>query len=140
MKTKKKSSYFSYKNDDVDLVELGQFLRETTGYRVEREWHILFVKYNGTYGTYFAYTKTVPDNPIYKSRNPDLILIDIKTGELKLVIEIDGSVHDHKLVDTEKRNEQYKKAGIPLLVINKLEIDTTIFDYVTRKIQERLCI
>ena len=46
-KNNQAKSYFSYKNDDVELVELGQFLRETTKYRVEREWYIIFNQNTG---------------------------------------------------------------------------------------------
>ena len=35
-KNNQAKSFFSYKNDDVELVDIGQFLRETTNYRVER--------------------------------------------------------------------------------------------------------
>jgi len=34
--------FFSYKNDDVELVEISQFLRDTTKWRVEREWYVFF--------------------------------------------------------------------------------------------------
>ena len=44
-KNNQAKSFFSYKNDDVELVDIGQFLRETTDYRVEREWYILSVSY-----------------------------------------------------------------------------------------------
>jgi len=135
MRTRKKPSYFAYKNDDVELVELGQFLRETTNYRVEREWHIIFERMTRRF---VGYNKTVSDNPRYRSRNPDLILIDKKSGKLLLVIEIDGGVHDAKIIDTCERDDDYEIAKVPLLVISKLEIDTTIFDYVSRNIQERL--
>lgn len=126
--------HFSYKNDTMNLVELGQFLRETTNCRVEREWWIVFDKREGHSGAY--YYKNI-DRKIWKgSRHPDLILIDKKTGIIKLIIELDGDIHRVKEFDTEQRNEDYKNAGIPLLVINQWEIDTTIFDYVTRKIKE----
>ena len=46
-KNNQAKSFFSYKNDDVELVDIGQFLRETTKYRVEREWYILFDKMTG---------------------------------------------------------------------------------------------
>ena len=37
-KNNQAKSFFSYKNDDVELVDIGQFLREHTDYRVELEW------------------------------------------------------------------------------------------------------
>tara|TARA_B110000438_G_C15691531_1_gene596988 strand:- start:603 stop:1022 length:420 start_codon:yes stop_codon:yes gene_type:complete len=134
-KNNQAKSFFSYKNDDVELVDIGQFLRETTDYRVEREWYILFDKMTGEY---MGYQETFNGNLKYKPRNPDLILIDKKTKKIKLIVEIDGGVHDKKFANTEQRNEEYFLAGLPLLVISKLEIETTIFDLVDRKIREYL--
>lgn len=147
-KNNQAKAYFSYKNDDVELVELAQFIRDTTDYRVEREWYVFFNKMTGEYVDYnekviqqvIKFDDTGETEIIipYKIRNPDLILIDKKTGKLKLVIEIDGSVHDKKSFDTEERNNEYNFANVPLLVINKLEIETTIFDLVHKRIKERL--
>jgi very-short-patch-repair endonuclease len=134
-KNNQAKSFFSYKNDDVELVDIGQFLRETTDYRVEREWYVLFDKMTGEY---MGYQETFNGNLKYKPRNPDLILIDKKTKKIKLIVEIDGGVHDKKFANTEQRNEEYFLAGLPLLVISKLEIETTIFDLVDRKIREYL--
>ena len=134
-KNNQAKSFFSYKNDDVELVDIGQFLRETTKYRVEREWYILFDKMTGEY---IGYQETFNGNIKYKPRNPDLILIDKKTKNIVLIIEIDGGVHDKKFADTEQRNEEYFLAGLPLLTINKLEIETTIFDLVDKKVREYL--
>jgi very-short-patch-repair endonuclease len=134
-KNNQAKSFFSYKNDDVELVDIGQFLRETTNYRVEREWYILFDKMTGDY---VGCRETFNGNTKYKPRNPDLILIDKETKKIKLIIEIDGGVHDKKFANTEQRNEEYFLAGLPLLVISKLEIETTIFDLVDKKIREYL--
>ena len=142
-KNNQAKSFFSYKNDDVELVDIGQFLRETTNYRVEREWYILFNKMTGEY---VGYQETLNLDKIldqngnikYKPRNPDLILIDKKTNKIVLIIEIDGGVHDKKFADTEERNEEYVMARLPLLTINKLEIETTIFDLVDKKVREYL--
>ena len=134
-KNNQAKSFFSYKNDDVELVDIGQFLRETTDYRVEREWYILFDKMTGEY---MGYQETFNGNLKYKPRNPDLILIDKKTKKIKLIVEIDGGVHDKKFANTEQRNEEYIMARLPLLVISKLEIETTIFDLVDKKIREYL--
>jgi len=134
-KNNQAKSFFSYKNDDVELVDIGQFLRDTTKYRVEREWYILFNKMTGEY---VSYQETFNGNIKYKPRNPDLILIDKKTNKIVLIIEIDGGVHDKKFADTEERNEEYVMARLPLLTINKLEIETTIFDLVDKKVREYL--
>ena len=133
LKNNQPKSFFSFKNDTTDLVELGQFLRDTTKYRVEREWYVVFDKKSGKY---MGYTKTVPNNVTIKVRNPDIILIDKKTKKLVLVIEVDGDIHRVKYTDTLERNFDYEFAKVPLLVIDLLEVDKNIFDFVTRKIQE----
>lgn len=129
-------SFFSYKNDDMDLVELGQFLRDTTGYRVEREWYVVFDKRDGNTGS--VYCKNIPDKVRWDFRNPDLILIDKKTGKLILIIELDGAIHEKKWLDTQQRNEQYFIAGLPFITLSPLEIKTNIFDLVTKKIGDKL--
>jgi len=134
-KNNQAKSYFSYKNDDIELVEIAQFIRDITNYRVEREWYIVFDKH---IGHYLGYTSNIKIENINKIRNPDIIIIDKKTNKLLLVIEIDGGVHDKKIEDTERRNKDYELAGIPLAVINKLEIETTIFDLLDKIIQEKL--
>ena len=134
-KNNQAKSFFSYKNDDIELVEIGQFLRETQNYRVEREWYVLFDKMSGKY---LGYKETFDGDKTISPRNPDLLLIDKKTKHLVLVIEIDGGVHDTKFYDTEERNDQYESAGISLLVISKLEIETTIIDLVNKKVSEVL--
>lgn len=135
-KNNQSKQFFSYKNDEVDLVEIGQFLRDTTKYRVEREWYVIFNKHTGVYMGYSA--QAVVDNVNHKVRNPDLLLIDKDINKIVLIIEIDGSVHDVHYDDTEKRNAQYEYAKLPLLVIQKSEIETTIFDLVSRKVGEYL--
>ena len=135
-KNNQAESHFSYKNDDVDLTEVGQFLRDTFKYRVEREWFIVFDKRKDHQFQNAVYCETIPNRAKWDFKNPDLILIDKKTNKLILVIEIDGSVHDKKFLETEQRNEKYFMAGIPLLVINKLEITTTIFDLIYKKVSE----
>lgn len=136
-KNNQAKNYFSYKNDEIELVDLCQFLRETTEYRVEREWYVLFDQSTG------AFLRVVPNVPnniprTIKPRNPDIILINKKTNKLVLVVEIDGEVHRVKFLDTEERNQDYFLAGLPLLVIEKANIDTNIFDYVHRTIGEKL--
>lgn len=132
-KNNQSASHFSYKNDDVELVELSQFIRDTMPHRVEREWYIFFDKMTGEY---LGYKDIVPNYCIHKIRNPDIILINKETKKLLLVIEIDGGIHDKKFFETETRNQDYFLAGVPLLVISKLEIETTIFDLVSRKVGE----
>ncbi len=128
-------AFFSYKNDDVTLVEISQFIRDTTKYRVEREWYLVFNKWSGSY---IGYGEHIPEGFINKVRNPDIILIDKKTGKLMLVIEIDGLIHVKKFLDTEERNQDYFLAGVPFTAISDLEVTTSIFDIVNKRIDERL--
>jgi len=127
-------SHFSYKNDDVDLVEVGQFLRDTFKCKVVREWYVILDKWSGSY---IGYSETIPNGfTHHKIKNPDLMII--KDKKIKLIVEIDGGVHDKKFLDTEKRNEEYFLAGLPFIVISKLEIETTIFDLVYKKVSEKI--
>ena len=128
-------AFFSYKNDDVTLVEVAQFIRDTTEYRVEREWFIIFDKFTGEY---IGYTDHALESPNYKIRNPDIILIDKKVGKLLLVMEVDGTIHISKFCDTEERNKDYLDAGVPFTVIENYDIKTSIFDEVNKRIDERL--
>ena len=135
-KNNQATEYFSYKNDDKDLVQLGDFLRDTLGFKVEREWFIVFDKFTGRY---IGYQKTFNDvTRKYKVHNPDLILIDKKTRELKLVIEIDGAIHHLNFLDTQERNQDYFLAGVPLLVIEMSEVTVSLEDLAYRKINEKL--
>ena len=135
LKNNQAKSYFSYKNDETELTDIGQFIRDITPYGVGVEWYILFDKMTGEF---VKYVKAVMENTKYKIRNPDLILFDKNTKKLVMVIEIDGSVHDVHFLDTQNRNEEYFYAGVPLLVVNKFEIDTTIFDHITKCLEALL--
>ncbi len=134
-KNNQAKEYFSYKNDDEDLVELGDFLRDVMPYKVVREWYVIFEKMTGKY---LGFQKTFNGNLKYIPRNPDLILVDKKTNKIVLVIEIDGSIHEVHFAETEDRNKLYEDAGLPLLVVNTREIITTLDDIVYRKVNERL--
>ena len=131
-----KANHFGYKNDSQELIEVCQFLRETIpNIRVEREWYIVFDRKTGKY---VGYSKTVVDDTKYRYRNPDILIRDKKSGELLLCVEIDGSVHDVYVEETEERNEQYAEGNVPLLPITKSSIETSIFDEVYNKVKERL--
>jgi len=134
MKNKSKTAFFSFKNDDKDLVELGEFIRCSTKYRVEREWHLTF----DNDGKLRGYSKTIPEDSHYHSRNPDLILIDKKTHKLRLIIELDGDIHRIDETKTNNRNADYDRALLPYLVINTWEIETSIFDHVSHKLERAL--
>ena len=129
-----KINNWGFKNDTRELVEVCQFLRETMpNIRVEREWYVLFDRDTGKY---VGFTRNPLEDTKYKVRNPDIMIISKKNKGLLLCVEIDGSIHDVKVDETNERNEQYEDADIPLLPINKLEIETTLIDLVNRKVRD----
>ncbi len=144
-KNNQAKSYFSYKADEPELVEISQFIRDITDYRVEHDWYVILETLTGEY---IDYTDKVvnnianSDNELngrkYKFRWSDILIIDKKTNKLKLIVEIDGGIHDVKIKNTNIRNDDYTNAGLPFVVIDKHEIETTIFDLVYKKIEEKL--
>lgn len=129
---------YTQKNDLPELTEIGQFLRDSfPDILVRIEWAIL---YNGN-DEYKGYSKVVYDDSEYQFRTPDIMLINKKTRKLLGCIEIDGSIHDVHMDDTEQRNKVYKDLGINLKIVDKglLKIEkTSIFD-VTYKYMEQIC-
>lgn len=85
-----------------------------------------------------------PSAGIY--RCPDLLLFDGKHRNAKEVItdkpilayELDGAIHDINWDETLFRNKQYNDARIPIVVTNKREIETSIFDDAYQKISKVL--
>lgn len=128
-------SHFSYKNDDLKLSEVGEFLRSTLNYKVLVDCFILFDKESGKY---VGYAENLPENPKYTFRRPDLMLIDKKTKKLILCVEDDGTVHKYRYADTEERNKQYGVGGVLLLPLDTTDVKTNYFDYFYQKITEIL--
>jgi len=128
---------FIYKNDEVELVELGQFIRDIfPGIIVRVEWYIIYDKISNKY---LGYQKTIPINYLNSFRNPDIMIIDKRTKKLITCLELDGSIHTKTMFsDTEERNDLYKNLSIPLIVITKAEIITTIYDMVYRELSKVL--
>jgi len=84
-----------------------------------REWYVGFNKLDGRVERILREVghDTAKE---YWWRNPDLLCIDKRRG--LIIIEIDGSIHDRELAKTERRNEQYKQAGVHLIVLNIRDI------------------
>lgn len=122
---------FSYKNDEQDLVDLGQFLREAFNIRVEREWCIFYDNND----KYLGYGKTMSEERRCKFRTPDLMIINPKTRRIICCVELDGSVHDVKLGDTMDRNDLYETLRIPLVIVNKSTIQVSMFDDAYKKVK-----
>lgn len=120
----------AYKNDILELTELGQFLRDvfpTLSFKVE--WFVLFDRE----GQFVRITdKGIP--PGMKSRHPDIMIL--KNNKLVACLEVDGRIHDIHVADTMKRDEDYKTAGIPLIVINKQHMQTNMFDIAHREVSK----
>jgi len=95
---------FGYKNDDIELSELGQFIREAfDGIEVLIEWYVIYDDEKGFLGI----LKTIPNNFQYRMKNPDIIIRDKNTKEVLLCYELDGSIHDVDLTKTWERNKLY---------------------------------
>lgn len=131
------SSNYTYKNDEVELIELGQFIRDVfPNVIVQVESYILYSK---TTRKYMGYTKTIPVNCPYGFRNPDIMIINKKTKELITCLELDGGIHTKTIFsDTMERNDLYEELKVPLKVITKAEITTSVFDKVYQKLSKIL--
>ena len=131
------SNNFTYKNDEVELTELGQFIRDVfPNVLVNVEWYILYSK---TTAKYMGYTKTIPIDCPYKFRNPDIMIINKKTKKLITCLELDGGIHTKTIFsDTKERNDLYDTLNVPLVVITKAEITTSVFDKVHKELSKIL--
>lgn len=137
---KSKQNYFAYKNDEPELVELGQFLRDVFRVCVKREWFILFDKETDQY---IRMQNKEPTDRKYKYRCPDLAIFHIGHKKSKNVItdkpllchEVDGTIHKLRMSETMDRNEQYKRAKIELTVTDKLSMSGSIFNDAYEKIR-----
>lgn len=134
-KNNQAKSHFAYKHDEIELTEVGQFLRDVfPQLTVKVEWYVVFNKE----GKYDHIRQFIPKgwDSYMKYRWPDIIIL--KDNKLLCCIEIDGVIHKKKLSNTLNRNDQYKNAGIDLIVADKLEIKTSLFDYIYKKIEEKI--
>jgi len=131
------SSNFTFKNDEVELTELGQFIRDAFPNVVVRvEWYVVYDKISEKY---LGYQRTIPENYFNSCRNPDIMIIDKKTKEILTCLELDGGIHTKTMFsDTEERNKLYKNLNVPLLVITKAEITTSVFDKVHKELSKIL--
>lgn len=132
---------YAYKNDDQDLINIANCIREKfPNVSIKREWYIVF----DSQCNFVMAQKNVPVAGIY--RCPDLMIFDSKYIDEKetirekpiLAFELDGGVHDVKWNKTQFRNKQYSDAKVPLVVTNKGEINTSIYDDALLKVSEYL--
>lgn len=128
-----KFNKYAYKNDTAELIELCQFIRDVfPEWMVKREPYIFFNE-KGKHVGWRDYT--LADDTL-KFRNPDVAVFD-KDKNLLFCYEVDGSIHDEEF-DKNNRNKDYKTAGIPLLITNKLLMETTLIDDAYKKITKFL--
>lgn len=106
----------SGQSDTHQLISIKSYLKKRWHLDFKREWYVGFdpVSLN-----IVAILDKVPKGTQIKWKNPDLIHIG-KHGVI--IIEVDGAVHDRKMLDTWKRNELYKINGVKLVVLNLAEI------------------
>ena len=131
------SSNFVYKSDEVELVELGQFIRDVfQDVIVNVEWYMLYDK---IIRKYMGYRKTIPIDCKYGFRNPDIMIINKKTKKLITCLELDGGIHTKTMFsDTKERNDLYGELKVPLIVITKAEITTSVYDKVHKELSKML--
>lgn len=122
---------YAYKNDTAELIELCQFIRDMyPKLNVIREGFVFFNKEDGHYT---GYSKNRSGYNLTKFRNPDVMVFDSEMN-LLFCYEVDGSIHD-EMFDDNNRDKDYRTAGIPLLVTNKLLMETTIINDAYPKIE-----
>ena len=113
----------SGQSDTQQLIQIKSYLKKRWHLDFKREWYIGFEN-----DKLITIVERVPKGTQFKWKNPDLLYMG-KYG--MIIIEVDGTVHDRKMLDTWKRNELYKSNGIKLVVLNLAEIKAsgkTIYD------------
>ena len=124
---------FAYKNDYDELVDIANFIRARfKTIKVKIEANLLF-KDNGKPD---RFEFGLQEGNTQKWRNPDLSLFVNK--KFLCCIEIDGAIHDINVEKTDKRNADYKKAKVDLIIVNKeeLKIDKlNKFEYIERELR-----
>lgn len=131
------SSNYTYKNDEIELVELGQFIRDVfPQYTVNVDW---FIVYEKIADIYIGYKETISKNYVNPCKRPDIMIIDKKTKKIITLLELDGGIHTKTMFsDTEERNKLYKRLQLPCIVITKAEITTSVFDKVHQELSKIL--
>ena len=120
--------------DTQQLIEIASYLRKKYKVRVEREPYLLFK--SDILLRILTYVKKQQLGENIQVKEPDLLWID-KYG--MWIIEVDGAVHDRKVIKTEKRNSLYLSNHIKLIVVNLAEIKfrkINIYTYIDKRITE----
>jgi hypothetical protein len=106
-------------SDTSLLIQLANYLNKRWHIQFKREWYVGFDKMDGRVQRITEFV-TKEGCEQFAWRNPDLLCIHKQRG--LVIIEVDGSVHDRQGAKTDRRNEQYRKAGVHLIIINLREI------------------
>lgn len=128
---------YTYKNDTIELTELGQFIRDVfPNVTVKVDW---FITYEKIAETYIGYMETIEKNYFKPCKRPDIMIIDKKTKKIITLLELDGGIHTKTMFsDTEERNKLYGKLCLPCIVITKAEITTSVVDKVHQELSKVL--
>lgn len=107
-------------NDIEKIIKLKRHL--ITKYKLEpkREWYLGFDELGHLDFIREWIDQQTAEEYQLRLRCPDLMFLHPKKG--LVIIELDGAVHDRKVEKTSRRNEQYRNAGIKLIILNEQEI------------------
>lgn len=101
------------------LISIANYIRKRWHIDFKREWYVGFSKMDGGVQR-ICETVNRSGCEEFTWRNPDLLNLHKQRG--LVIIEVDGAVHDREVSKTDRRNEQYRQAGIYLIVLNLREI------------------
>lgn len=106
-------------SDTQQLIAVKQYLKTRWHISFNREWYVGFGKEDGLIYRILEDVK-INEKDKFRWKNPDLLCVHNKFGII--VIEIDGSTHDHKTEKTRERNELYINSGVKFIVLNIADI------------------
>ena len=122
--------------DEAELIDIANFIRARFNIKVKIDLYVFFNE-DGTVKRFSKHVHTDEAKDDY--RCPDLTLV--VNNKILCFIEIDGSIHDVHVDDTDKRNQKYKKSGLDLIVANKAELklmNINMFEFLESEISKRL--
>ena len=126
---------FVSKADDREIAEVCNFIHDVFKLKTINQG---FVHFDDEW-RYVKVSKVVRDDEMpVKIRCPDITVL--KDGKPLCFIEIDGSIHDYHVWETEARNSIYRDAGLDLIVANKSELELdrrTVIDFVHAELEKR---
>jgi hypothetical protein len=106
-------------SDTAQLIKIAKYIKDRWHLQFKREWYVGFDRETGGVRR-IVESVNRSEASSFKWRNPDLLHIHKSVG--LIIIEIDGSIHDKKTDETERRNKQYVEGYCKLIVINLKDI------------------